>query len=223
MYAINLFKLFFRREDQLFKIHRAEKVFNFWKLIFLLFLVSILTYIWTSWIGLGTDPISANATEFTHKEYELRKLWFLIGRVAYAILFAAFILFASSFFWWLFNDIRYRKLIIIQMNVLLVMLLERILWIPLMVYAGIDWYVSPFSFGVAASYITDIEWIIYFFGAISIFQVWIIWYQIKCLQYLSTTKRFWIWLGVISWHLLLWAGTAAISRYDLFLIYILNS
>ncbi|MFG6121359.1 hypothetical protein [Thalassobacillus sp. B23F22_16] len=222
MYAINLLKLLFRQEDHLFKLHRAEKLFNFWKLLFLLFVVSILTYIWTSWIGLGTDPISVNATEFTHTEYEMRKLWFLIGRVAYAILFTAFILFVSSLFWWLFYDVRYRKLIIIQMNVLLVMLLERITWIPLMVYAGIDWYVSPFSFGVAAAYITDIEWIIYFFGAISLFQIWIIWYQVKSLKYLSSTKKHWIWLGVISWHILLWAGTAALANYDLLLLYILN-
>ncbi|MBM7554368.1 hypothetical protein [Thalassobacillus pellis] len=223
LYSINLLQLLFRREDHLFKIKRAERLQNFWKWVVLLLATSILTYIWTSWVGLGMDPISVNATEFTRMEYEFRKAWFLIGRTAFALLLAIFVLFITSFVWWLFNNVPYNKLVIIQMNVLLVMLLERLTWIPLLVYAGVDWYVSPLSFGVPASYFTDIQWIIYIFGAISVFQLWIIWYQVRCLNYLSATKKHWIWFGVIFWHILLWAGTAALSNYDIFLLRIITS
>ncbi|WP_181350190.1 hypothetical protein [Thalassobacillus sp. CUG 92003] len=222
MYAINLLKLFSRREDHLFKINEAERLKNFWNLTFILLALTILTFIWTSWMGLGTDGISADMTDLNRIEYELNKVWFLLGRAAYAILLFVFVLFISSFIFWLFNDVAYKKIIVLQMNVLLVMLLERVIWIPLMVYAGIDWYVSPFSFGVIAAYITDIEWVIYFFGALSLFQLWIIWYQAKSLRYLSSTKKQWVWIGVVFWHILLWAGTAALSYFDMSLLYLIR-
>ncbi|MFD1019299.1 hypothetical protein [Thalassobacillus hwangdonensis] len=220
-YFINPFKLFFHRDDHLFKLHRAERIYNFYNLFFLLLFLTTLTYIATSWIGLGTDPLSANATEYTRIEYELRKVWFLLGRVIYAVLFALFLLLVTPFFFWLFNTVSYKKLIIIQMNVLLVMLVERLTWIPFMVYAGLDWYVSPFSFGVLASYFTELDWVIYFFGACSIFQLWIIWYQVKCVTYLTSTKRGWVIFQVIIWHIILWSGASLLAHYDSFLISIL--
>ncbi|QAS52466.1 hypothetical protein [Halobacillus litoralis] len=221
-YSINLIKLFTRRDDHLFKLNEAERIKNVWNLLFLLLGLTILTYVWTAWLGLGTDAISANMSDMNRVEYELRKAWFLMGRAGFAILLFLFILFISSFFFWLFNNVSYKKLFVLQMNILLIMLIERVTWIPLMVYAGIDWYVSPFSFGVIASSFTSIEWVIYFCGAISIFQLFIIWYQVKCLSWLSSTKKGWIWTGVIFWHLLLWAGTAALSYYDLFLLYLIR-
>ncbi|MFZ0371369.1 MAG: hypothetical protein WAM07_17380 [Halobacillus sp.] len=221
-YSVNLMKLFIRREDHLFKLREAERIKNVWKLLFLLLGLTVLTYVWTSWMGLGTDPLSDEMSSLNRVEYEFRKAWFLIGRVAFGILLYVFILFISSFFFWLFNHVSYKKLLIIQMNVLLVMLLERVLWIPLMVYFGLDWYVSPFSFGIITSYITDINWIIYLLGSISIFQLFIIWYQVTCISSISPTRRRWIWTGVVFWHLLLWTGTAALSNYDLFLLYLLR-
>ncbi|CDQ21522.1 hypothetical protein SAMN05192559_11177 [Halobacillus karajensis] len=221
-YSINLIKLLTSREDHLFKLNEAERLKNVWNLLFFLFIFTMLTYVWTAWLGLGTDTISANMTDLNRVEYETRKAWFLIGRVGFALLLFLFILFISSFFFWLFNNVSYKKLFILQMNVLLVMLIERTTWIPLMIYAGIDWYVSPFSFGVIASYFTTIDWVIYFFGAVSIFQLFIIWYQVKCLSWLSNTKIGWIWVGVVFWHLLLWAGTSALTKFDLYLLYLLR-
>lgn len=222
MYSVNLAQLFLKRDDHLFRLKRAEKIKNVWNLSFLLLALTLLTYIWMAWLGLGTDAISSNMADFNRVEYEFRKAWFLIGRSGYAALFYLFTLFVSSFIFWLFNDVAYKKIIILQMNVLLILLLERITWIPLMVYAGMDWFVSPFSFGVIASYITNLSYIVYFFGAISLFQLLIIWYQIKWLSTMSSTKKVWIWFGVIVWHIVLWAGAAALSYYDLLLLYLIR-
>ncbi|MCA0972814.1 hypothetical protein LCM20_19695 [Halobacillus litoralis] len=222
MYSVNLAQLFLRRDDHLFRLKRAEKIKNVWNLMFILLALTLVTYIWMAWLGLGTDAISMNMADLNRVEYEFRKAWFVIGRVGYALVFFLFILFVSSFFFWLFNDVAYKKMIIMQMNVLLILLLERITWIPLMVYAGIDWFVSPFSFGVIASYFTNLGYVVYFFGAISLFQLLVMWYQIKWLSTMSSTKKIWIWVGVIAWHVLLWAGTAALSFYHLELLYLIR-
>ncbi|RWZ52275.1 hypothetical protein EQV77_15210 [Halobacillus fulvus] len=221
-YSVNLIKLFIRRDDHLFKLNRAERITNVWTLLFILLGLTIFTYIWTAWMGLGTDNISAHMTDFNRIEYEFRKAWFLVGRAAYALVLFLFILFISSFIFWLFNNTPYKKLIIVQMNVLLIMLLERITWIPLMTYAGLDWYVSPLSFGPIASYFTTIDWVIYFFGALSLFQLFIIWYQATSISKLSDTKKGWIWTGVILWHVLLLAGTSLLAKFDLSLLYLIR-
>ncbi|MFD2923226.1 hypothetical protein [Halobacillus naozhouensis] len=222
-YSIRILKWFTQRDDQLFKLREAETIRRFWRAFFTLMVLTVLTYIWTAWIGLGTAPLSMNMNELSGTEYELYKAWFIIGRIAYGLLlFVGVLLFAPLLFWIMFG-LPYKKIMVIQMNVILVMLLERITWIPLMVYVGLDWYVSPFSFGVIASYITNIEWLIYFFGAITLFQFFIIWFQIKCLSYLSTSRKGRIITGVTLWHLTLWAGTAALTHYDTYIVHLLTS
>ncbi|UOQ91780.1 hypothetical protein MUO14_14680 [Halobacillus shinanisalinarum] len=223
IYSTHVFKLFTRLHDQLFKLREAERIRNLWKAFFSLMLLTILTYIWMAWLGLGTDPISMNMTEFNRTEYEFYKAWFIIGRIGYSLLLFFGVIFIASLVFWIMFELPYKKTMIIQMNVLLIMLIERIAWIPLIIYAGLDWYVSPFSFGVVASYITNIEWLIYFFGAISLFQILIIWFQIKCISFLSTSKRGWIITGVILWHIITWAGAASLAHYGTYLVHLLTS
>ncbi|WP_347861593.1 hypothetical protein U0355_13395 [Salimicrobium sp. PL1-032A] len=222
IYSVNLWKLFWRRDQELWKLNEADRIRNVWKMLFLLLFATILSFVWTAWVGLGTDPISANMLELNRLEYEWRKAWFMIGRIGYSLLFYGFILFFSTLIFWLFNTASYKRIMIIQMNVLVIMLFERVTWLPLLTYTGLDWFVSPLSFGVIASYFTDLTWIIHFFGAASLFQLFIIWYQVVSLKKISSTRSGFIWTGVIFWHLLLWCGTAALSYYDIVLVYLLR-
>lgn len=222
VYSVNLWKMFFRHDDELWKLNEAKKTRKVWLTLIFLLAATILTFVWTAWIGLGTAPVSANMTGLSLFEYEWRKAWFMIGRIGYSLLFFTFILFFSTLIFWLFNSASYKKILIVQMNVLLIMLVERITWIPLLTYAGLDWPLSPLSFGIIASYFTEQTWIISFAGAASLFQLFIIWFQASSLKKISATRPAWIWTGLILWHLLLWSGAAALSFYDLELVYLLR-
>ncbi|MUK90787.1 hypothetical protein GMD78_20755 [Ornithinibacillus sp. L9] len=217
-YSVHLIKLFFDIDDHVFRIGKAEKIKNLWKLAFLLSSFSIFIYAGMGLVGIGTDMISNGAVWLTPAEYELRKFWFIIGRIAFAITLALGIIFIPSFLFYLITAIPYQKLIIMQLVVLFVMLLERIIWVPLVVYAGLDWYVSPFSFGIIASYLTDMSFLIYLFGSVSLFQLWIIWFQIKFLGKLATIHKGWIWLTVLVLHISLWLVTALLADADVHLI-----
>ncbi|WP_082235584.1 hypothetical protein [Halobacillus massiliensis] len=213
-YSINLLKLLTRRREQIYALQKAEKLKKGWLVFFILLILTLLTYIWTSWIGLGTEPLSGDINILSRVDYELHKVWFLIGRAAFSVVLLLGVLYFTPFIYWIFFDLHYKKVVTIQMTVWLIMLLERITWIPLMVFFGLDWYVSPFSFGVVASYVTSIEWLIYFFGCLSIFQLFIIWFQIYCITRLSTSRKWWIITGVLLWNLILFAGTAGLSYFD---------
>ncbi|GGD10442.1 hypothetical protein [Pontibacillus salipaludis] len=218
MYQVRVAPLFFRREHTFSRICSAEKMDNLWRRVFLLLFLSIIVYGVTAWFGLGMDIISNRATSFTFEDYEIRKLFFLIGRSTFGLVFALLILFGSPFLLWMFTGIHYRKLVALHLPILMVLLLERALWIVLLVNTGLDWYVSPLSFGIIASYITDIPWIIYFFGTISLVQLWIVWFQIKMIHYFSAWKRWQAWILVLVLHMIYWSGAAAIAHVDVYFL-----
>lgn len=217
-YHFNLIKFFFPVDDHLYRIHKAEKVTNIWKLTGLLVLFSVIIYAWMASLGMGSDLLSKGATELTELQYEQSKLWFVIGRIVFAILMAVFVLFVPALIFHLVTDIPYQKLVMMQQIVLALMLMERVIWIPLFVYLGLDWYVSPLSFGIIMSLLTDASWPIYFFGAISLVQIGIIWFQIKYLSYLSSIDTRWIWINVISLHIFYWFIVAFLTYLDSFMI-----
>lgn len=217
-YHINLVKLFFSMDDHLYRIDKAEKIKSLWKLCALLCLCSIIIYAWMACLGIGSDILSGNATLLSAHEYELNKLGFVVGRCVYAILLTGIILFLSSLVFYSITGISFRKLVIMQQVVLVIMFVERVIWIPLMLYWGLDWYISPLSFGVVASYLTENSWLVYFFGALSLFQLGIIWFQAKFLCYLSLVKWRWVWLTVILLHIFYWAAAASLALVDNHLI-----
>src|SRR5699024_1572405 len=182
LFHVNIVKFFFPIDDHLFRLQKAEALKNLWKICILLILCSAGVYTWMALLGLGTDIISAEATGLTLFQYEAAKVWFVLGRMAFAVVFALLVLFIPSLIFYAFTDIPYKKLVVLQEIVLLIMLVERVLWIPFAVYAGLDWFAAPWSFGIIASYLTDASWVIFFFGAISLFQLWIIWFLVKFLS-----------------------------------------
>lgn len=217
-YHINLFKLFSSIDDHIFRIRKAEKIHNLWMVNILLFISSIVIYLWMAYLGMGSDLVSEGAVGLTSQAYESSKFWFVAGRAIYAVIFTAVILFIPSLLFYLLTEVPYKKLLIMQQVVLAVMLLERIIWIPLFLLIGLDWYVSPLSFGIIASYMTEAPWVICFFGAISLFQLWIIWFQVEFITSLYSMKKVWIWVNVILLHILGWSVTALIAFADSYII-----
>ncbi|WP_026907657.1 hypothetical protein [Paucisalibacillus globulus] len=217
-YSINLFKLLFAVDDHIFRIGKAELIRTPWKVILLLMLFSTLIYSGMGLLGIGSSSISSGAALLTASEYEMQKLWFVFGRMIYSFLFVLFILFVPSLIFYWVTKIQFKKLLLMQLVVLFVLLVERVLWIPLVVYFGLDWYVSPLSFGIIASYFTDIPFLIYLFGTISIFQLWVVGFQIKFISKLSATQKGWVWATVILFNLTVWILSAVVAFTDTLII-----
>ncbi|WP_153465187.1 hypothetical protein [Sediminibacillus terrae] len=218
IYRGNLIRLLLHTEDHLFRIREAEKITNVIKLIFLMTGLSIIVFGWSAWLGIGSDPLSSQALNSPPEEYELQKVWFFAGRLLYGLLFALFILFVPSLVFHAAYQISYSKLLIVQLVVLLVLLVERVIWIPLFVYVGLEWQVSPFSLGILASYLTDAPFFIYFFGAVSLFQLWIIFFQVRCIASLVSVRMRWVWTGVLLLHLGYWICTAIFAMDGMYLV-----
>lgn len=218
IYRPHVLKFLFRMKDQIYQIKLAESVRELWFSSILLIGLSAIIYGWMGSLGIGSQLLSIDASTISAATYEGNKFWFMIGRTGYGILFAAIILFIPSFIFYYLADIPFKKLVVMQQVVLFILLIERILWVPLATFFGLDWYVSPWSLGIIVSYLTEIDWLIYFLGAVSLFQVWVIWFQYRLLTHLSEERRlpllgFIILLQMIGWAL---AATSAIG--DTFLL-----
>ncbi|WP_156291805.1 hypothetical protein [Oceanobacillus salinisoli] len=217
-YYTNPIHFFRSSEDHLIRIGKAEELKNQWKVSIILILVTVLIYGWMAYLGMGTNLISEQATTLSQEEYEASKFWFMLGRALFGFLFALLILFVPSLLFHLLTDIPFQKILIMQQVVLVALLTERMIWIPLALLTGLDWYVSPLSFGVIASYLTETLWIIAFFGSISLFQLWIIWFQATFLISLSDTKKYVVWINVILLQMVGWCFAALLAFADSYLI-----
>lgn len=212
-YKASLGKLIFSPFDQLFRISKADKVKRIFPLSFLLLLFTVLVYGWMAWLGIGTDILSPMALTVPREEYEAIKLSFLIGRVLYALLFFLFLLFFPSLLYRTFFRVKFSKALLLQLAVLTIFLFERLLWIPLYIYFGLDWYASPFSLGPVLAVLTSSPFWIYTGGTITLFLLWMVWFQVYYLSALTERKKVWIWITVITLHILYVIGAACVSYY----------
>lgn len=217
MYQLNLFKLLHSFDDHIYQVKEAERINNLWKFTVILTVCGMFIYGWIGYLGIGSQLILNSSYQFTPEIYESNKFWFIAGRVLFGFIFSLVVIFLPALiFKWLFAEVSFDKLVSMQLIVLFVLLIERLTWIPLVTIFGLDWFASPLSFGVIASYITSKSWVVYFFGSISIFEVFIMVFQIKFLTALFNNNKGAIYVTVISLHFIQWwliALTTFISPY----------
>jgi hypothetical protein len=60
--------------------------------------------------------------------------------------------------------------------------------------------------------------LIYLFGTISLFQLWVVGFQIKFISKLSAIHKGWIWGTVILFNLAVWTLAAVVASTDILII-----
>lgn len=139
--------------------------------IILLYLASILIYMVGSSLGIGSESISKELPTLTDSAFEARKQLFLIGKLLQALIIPTIFLYLSSLYYVAFANGQFRKMMIMQMNVLGLFLIEKLLLIPLFLGLNIGSASNVFSFGVIAQYITSNVIAIDFLSELTIFRV----------------------------------------------------
>jgi hypothetical protein len=213
---VRLFKGITQPSIFFYQLTETEKLENFRKKMFLLFFLSCITFGFIAFFGLGMDSLSKELTTLSPTTYELEKFLFFLGRLLAALLYAAIILFIPSLiFWTISDDGEYKKLVMTQGITLIILLLEKLTYIPLSLFLSLDWHSSPLSLGVLAQYITSNSWVIYFLGSATLFKVWIFYIQYKGLKSLTQQKNWLIWLVILLTNLFFWAITALLAYLNI--------
>jgi hypothetical protein len=198
-----------------YRLKEMEVLKGYRKNIFILFLLSVIAFGLISSFGIGMDPLSKELPALSPVAFELEKFMFFLGRLIAGFLYAAIILFIPALvFWTISEEGEYRKLVIVQGLVLLILLVERLTFIPLSLFFSLDWFSSPLSLGVITQYITETSWVIYFLGCFSLFKIWVFYIQYKGLKKLTEQKNWLIWLVILLTNLFFWAITALLAYID---------
>lgn len=199
-------------DEQTDRLKNAEKVNHLWKLVSVFIIASMIVYGCIGFVGIGSDLLLDKSLSFTAGVYESSKFWFIIGKILLGFIFAVYILFVPALLFSQITSIQFKKLLTMQLIVLFMLLLERVIWFFLMLTTGLDWYVSPLSFGVIASLLTSKSWLIVVFGTISLFQLWVMWFQAKfIIKCLDNEGKVFIWMTVILLHLVEWVIVALLT------------
>ncbi|WP_051748315.1 hypothetical protein [Terribacillus saccharophilus] len=188
-YHTNPFRLLTNPKETLFKLREAEQLRGHWLWTVLILLAFCLVYAALGWVGAGTETLNQLNAVYIGSDYEYAKFSFIIGRLVWGLGLGLLVIFVVSLVFYLFYEIPYQKLIVIQLSVGVVLLLEALSWLLLLLAAGLEWDRSPFSLGVISDLFTDRPWVISLFGAVSLFQLFILYFQARCLLVLFPAKR----------------------------------
>lgn len=197
------------------QLRKEERFSGLWKQVVLIMLLSALVFGLSAYVGIGSEHASRSLTDMSRSEYELFKLFFTSGQIIYGILYAAMIIFLPSLLFWTLVDVEYRKLISIQLMVMLVLLMEKAINIPLFLFLGLNSESSIFSFGIIAQAASFPELLVYTFSAITLFKIWTLVLQYKYLNAISErSPRFLIFM-LVGTHLFFVIVSALLSSIQL--------
>ncbi|MEN8701730.1 hypothetical protein [Bacillus infantis] len=197
-YRVRLFKGIFSPSYRSQQLEEAEFLTGYRLRLLLIITASALLYMLAAYFGMGLEQLSNKITRFTGADFEARKLLFVAGKGIFGIVYASAILFFPALIFWIAFDAPYRKLVVIQMFVLLVLLIEKALFAVLALRLGLDSVSSPFTLGVAMQYLTNNEFWIILFSSISLFHIWTLYLQTCYIKKLTEKSSRIVYLIVIA-------------------------
>ncbi|WP_085522182.1 hypothetical protein [Tuberibacillus sp. Marseille-P3662] len=215
MYDVRLLRGLFKPNLSFYQLTIAESYKGFrWRLI-LLMLLSIIIFSISAGFGLGTEVLSGSLAQVSPETFAATKLMYIFGKAILGLLFAVIILLVPSLLYWTLTPSTYGKLVIVQLFVLSILLIEKVIMIPLVIWGGIEWFSSPLSLGVIGQFITHNEFVIKCLGIVSLLKLWAVIVQYKGIKRLNREMS-WknILLMVVMINVIFWIIEAVLASVN---------
>jgi len=204
IYETSILKGIFRPQVSLYQLQKAETTAGSgWRVVFL-YLLSALIFVTSGYFGIGTETYSGGITDFSKDEFETGKVLLLAGRLISSLLYATLLLWFPAFVYWVTLEISYKKAVIVQMFVFSIHLIEKAMTYPVLVFFNLNQVSNPFSLGVIAQYLFKHEFLIHFFGSITLFQLAAITLLTFYLVRLADKNKYLTLLIIVLFYLLSW-------------------
>ncbi|UGB30492.1 hypothetical protein [Metabacillus sp. B2-18] len=210
-YHLNIVKGLFRPQISLYQLQKAEAIKGVFPKLILLYVLCLITYATSTYFGIGTETYSGNITNYTLEEYESGKLLLLGGKLISSILYPTLFIWFASIFFWIFLEIPYIKVVIVQSFGFAFLLLGQIVTMPVLVLLDLNLISNPFSFGVLSQYAFEHEYWNSFFGSITLFHLVALILQYYYLASLSEKNRYVALTLLILFYLITWLLTGLMA------------
>jgi len=193
----------------------SESFLHIRRHIVALFIISAIIFGVAGWIGMGSQTWSGQFITSFGLTYDLQRFYFFLGRIGLGLIYVLILLCVPALLYWLLaREHSYRKIVVLQIFPVAILLLEQLTFVLLMVWQGINWYSSPFSWGVIGQLFIDHRWTIFFLGSISIFKIWVMYWQFLSLRLVTTLKWWAVILIILVMNLAFWAITATFATLN---------
>lgn len=215
MYYVRLFKGLREPYITAQQLIKAETIGGYWKKLFLLLFITCLLAATTAYFGIGNELLAKELNSLSNTEFEATKSLFAGGQIISFLLGAIFTITIPSLFFWAISEIEWKKYIVVQCFVLTILLIEKLVMIPFVIFIGLPDISNPFSLGVIGQSLTSNSIILQFLAQITIFKIWAIILQIKYIKLMAeqTTKRT-AWI-VIGFNLIIMVIAVFLAMMDL--------
>lgn len=171
IYETSIIKGIFRPQVSLYQLQKAETAGGIGWRIFLLYLFSLLIFAAGVYFGIGTETYSGAITDFSREEFEVGKVFILLGKLVSSLLYTTLLLWFPAFVYWIVLDVSYKKALIVQLFAFSIHLVEKAITYPVLVLYHLSQASNPFSLGVIAQQLIDHEYWVHFFSSITLFQI----------------------------------------------------
>lgn len=208
---VQLLRGIFRPQIFSYQLKHADEISGLWTKTTLLFFTTILLYATEVYFGIGTEGLINERAHLSNTEFESLKLLFGLGHILSGIVFTALILFLPALIFWVFLEIKFKKLLIIQQLFLAILLVEQAILIPLTIQLGLGQNSSPFSFGIISKMLSLNELAIHFFGVLSIFKIVATVFQYRLVRIMTHNNRKEALFVVLGVNVVFWVLNALLS------------
>ena len=197
------------------QLMKAEQLAGFWKKGLGLLFITLVVSAVTAYFGIGNELLSKELNSLSSTGFEATKSLFAAGQVTWSITAVILTMTIPSLFFWTVSDIEWKKYIIVQYLVVTILLIEKVILIPFVIFIGLPEISNPFSLGMIGQYFTSNDIILQFLAQLSIFKIWAVILQYKYVKAFSEKSALQSALIVIGFNLILVIITVFLTIMDL--------
>lgn len=197
------------------QLMKAEQLAGFWKKGLGLLFITLVVSAVTAYFGIGNELLSKELNSLSSTGFEAIKSLFAAGQVTWSITAVILTMTIPSLFFWTVSDIEWKKYIIVQYLVVTILLIEKVILIPFVIFIGLPEISNPFSLGMIGQYLTSNDIILQFLAQLSIFKIWAVILQYKYVKAFSEKSALQSALIVIGFNLILVIITVFLTIMDL--------
>ncbi|MDW2876596.1 MULTISPECIES: hypothetical protein [Bacillaceae] len=215
IYYVQLVRGILNPSGAFYQLGKAEEIRGLVKRLILLILAGAMIFAAYGYLGMGMEFLHREITSIGSAEFEMKKLFAIIGQTCWGIIYTCLILFLQAVLFWIFMDVEYKKLLVVQAFVSVIFLAEKVLLLPITAVFGTGGKSSPFSLGIISQYIFENGFLTKLFSMVTIFSIAVIIFQYKALKSITEKSPKLILIVVILINLLYWTVSAVFFQLQI--------
>lgn len=216
-FRFELVKGLFKPSIKAYQLQHSERLKGIIPNILILVLINFIIALLSSYFGFGSESLTTKIYQLTTTEFASYHFWLGVGIITGSIIKPLLFLFTLALIFMVFYpEIPFKKLLALQVYILLIGIIEKVLLFLLQFFIGLTPTTSPFSLGVIGQILFENSFLVFLMAAISLFLIWKIVFSVIIVRQITEQTKAYIFSSVIGAHLFIVLVDAAIKSLEVY-------